>query len=208
MDKFDSIIFDLDGTLWNTIESGVKSLAEIKNKYEDITNEISAEDIKNSMGLPFDAIAKKYYGYLEKYKSEKYTKEAMELNIKNLMKNGGTLYPKVKETIRKLSENYKLFIVSNCIEGYIESFLNCSLLGDYFDDFENNGRTKLSKGENIKLIIKRNNLKNAVYVGDTTGDKNAADIAGIKFIYASYGFGNVEGYDYKIDEISELLDII
>lgn len=208
MDKFDSIIFDLDGTLWNTIDSCVKSIAEIKSKYEDITNDITAEDIENSMGLPFDAIVKNYYGYLEKSKAEKYTRESMELNIKNLMKNGGTLYPKVKETIMKLSENYKLFIVSNCIEGYIESFLNCSLLGNYFDDFENNGRTKLSKGENIKLIIKRNNLKNAVYVGDTSGDKNAADIAGIKFIYASYGFGNVEDYDYKIDEISKLLDII
>lgn len=208
MEKLDSIIFDLDGTLWSTIESSVKAVSEIKSKYKDIINDVTEEDIRNSMGLPFDAIVEKYYGYLEKSKAEKYTRESMELNIKNLMKNGGTLYPKMQETIKKLSKNYKLFIVSNCIEGYIESFLNCSLLGDYFEDFENNGRTGLSKGENIKLVIKRNNLKNAIYVGDTIGDKKAADIAGIKFIYASYGFGNVEEYDYKIDEISQLCQIL
>ena len=39
--------------------------------------------------------------------------------------------------------------------GYIESFLETSNLKDYFSDFENNGRTGLEKGENIKLLIKR-----------------------------------------------------
>lgn len=100
-----------------------------------------------------------------------------------------------------------MYIVSNCIEGYIESFLNSSNLTDYFKDYESNGRTKLSKGENIKLIIERNNIKKAIYVGDTISDKEAADYAKIPFVYASYGFGNVEQYDYKIDEINDILNI-
>ncbi|MEW8993698.1 HAD family hydrolase [Clostridium sp.] len=77
----------------------------------------------------------------------------------------------------------------------------------YFIDFEHPGRTGLTKGENIKLIINRNNLKNPMYVGDTQGDRNAARTAGIPFVYAAYGFGKVEDYDYKIDKFPELIDI-
>lgn len=208
MEKFDGIIFDLDGTLWDTIDSCVKTLSEVKNKYSDILYDISAEEIKNTMGLPFDEIVKIYYGYLDKEKAEKYTKEAFNRNVDNLLKNGGTLYPKLQETIKELSKYFKLCIVSNCIEGYIESFLNTSMLNDYFCDYESHGKTKLTKGENIKLVIERNHLKNAIYVGDTQGDKSAATYAGIPFMYASYGFGNVIEYDYKLNEISEILKVL
>ena len=127
--------------------------------------------------------------------------------MENLLKEGGTLYPNTRETIINLSKKYKLYIVSNCVKGYIESFLNTSGLKDYFDDYESYGNTLLSKGENIKLVIERNNLKNPIYVGDTNGDIEGARIAGIPFVYASYGFGDVESFDYKIDDISELLNI-
>ena len=48
-------------------------------------------------------------------------------------------------------------------------------------------------------------MENPVYVGDTTGDKESADYGGIPFIYAAYGFGNVEGADYTINDFKELL---
>lgn len=204
MNKVDGIIFDLDGTLWSTIDSCVKVLGEIKSKYPEVTKEINREEVEKSMGKSFDEIVKDYYGYIEKERAIVIAKEAFIENVNNLMKNGGTLYPKLEETIKKLSMNYKLFIVSNCIDGYIESFLRTSGLSNYFLDFECNGKTKLSKGENIELIIKRNNLKNAIYVGDTMGDKEAARYAKVPFVYASYGFGEVDEYDYLINSISEL----
>ena len=207
MQEFDSIIFDLDGVLWSTIDSCVKSLAEIKDKHEEITRDITAEIVMSCMGLPFDAIVEKYYGYIEKGKATLYAKEAFDKNIENLLKNGGTLYQKLKHTIIELSREYKLYIVSNCVEGYIESFLKTSGLEKYFCDYECNGKTGLSKGENIKLVIDRNGLKKSVYVGDTISDKEAADYAGVPFVYAAYGFGMVESYDYKIDDISDLLKI-
>lgn len=205
--NIDSIIFDLDGTLWDTVDCAVQTLEEIKNKYEDITKTITADEVKSAMGKVFDEIVEIYYGYLPEEKATLYTKEAFEKNVDNLLKKGGKLYDNTENTIIELTKKYKLFIVSNCIDGYIESFIKTSKLGKYFTDYECIGRTNLSKGENIRLVIERNNLKNSVYVGDTLKDKEAADFAEIPFVFASYGFGNVNEYVYKLDDIKDLLEM-
>ncbi len=207
MKVFDSIIFDLDGTLWSSVNSSLKALKEVRKKHSEVTRDITKEEVISCMGPTFDEIVNVYYGYLPKEKAIKYTQEAFENNINNLLKEGGDLYLNTKDTIIKLSKKYKLYIVSNCTEGYIEAFLNTSKLKDCFSDYECNGKTKLSKGENIKLITKRNNLKKSIYIGDTINDLNAAKYANIPFIYASYGFGNLTEYDYLIKDISDLINI-
>ena len=207
MGKIDAIIFDLDGTLWNTVDSCLKATSFVKEEHSDITRDVTIEQIESAMGKTSDEIINIYYGYLPREKGEEYANEAFNKNVENLLKEGGTLYPNTRDTIIKLSKKYKLYIVSNCVKGYIESFLNTSGLKDYFSDYESYGNTLLSKGENIKLVIKRNNLKNPIYVGDTKGDMEASNYAGIPFVYAAYGFGKVESFDYKIADISELLDL-
>ena len=205
--EIDAIIFDLDGTLWNTVDSCLKATSFVKEEHSDITRDVTKEQIESAMGKTSDEIINIYYGYLPREKGEEYANEAFNKNVENLLKEGGTLYPNTRDTIIKLSKKYKLYIVSNCVKGYIESFLNTSGLKDYFSDYESYGNTLLSKGENIKLVIKRNNLKNPIYVGDTKGDMEASNYAGIPFVYAAYGFGKVESFDYKIADISELLDL-
>lgn len=205
MDNIDSIIFDLDGTLWNALDSTIETLKEIKKRHKEITKEITKDDIMSCMGLTFEETAEKYYGYLSKNEREKYTKEAIEENSLYLKKHGAKLYKGLQEVIKTLSQNYSLYIVSNCIESYLDAFFATSNLKEYFKDYETNGRTGLSKGENIKLLVKRNKLKRAIYVGDTKKDQEAAIEANIPFIFASYGFGNVTTYDYKIESLSDLL---
>ena len=205
--EIDAIIFDLDGTLWSAVDSCLKATSLVKKEHSDITRDVTKEQVESAMGKTSEEIINIYYGYLPREKGEEYANEAFNKNVDNLLKEGGTLYPNTRETIIKLSKKYKLFIVSNCVKGYIESFLNTSGLKDYFSDYESYGRTLLSKGKNIKLVIERNNLKNPIYVGDTKGDMEALKIAGIPFVYASYGFGKVDKYDYKIADISELLDL-
>ena len=205
--EIDAIIFDLDGTLWNTVDSCLKATSFVKEEHSDITRDVTIEQIESAMGKTSDEIINIYYGYLPREKGEEYANEAFNKNVENLLKEGGTLYPNTRDTIIKLSKKYKLYIVSNCVKGYIESFLNTSGLKDYFSDYESYGNTLLSKGENIKLVIERNHLKNPIYVGDTKGDMEASNYAGIPFVYAAYGFGKVESFDYKIADISELLDL-
>ena len=205
--EIDAIIFDLDGTLWNTVDSCLKATSFVKEEHSDITRDVTKEQIESAMGKTSDEIVNIYYGYLPREKGKEYANEAFNKNVDNLLKEGGTLYPNTRDTIIKLSKKYKLYIVSNCVKGYIESFLNTSGLKDYFSDYESYGNTLLSKGDNIKLVIERNNLKNPIYVGDTKGDMEASNYAGIPFVYAAYGFGKVEVFDYKINDISELLNL-
>lgn len=202
--KFDSIIFDLDGTLWDATEAISKTWSEILESYPEIDKVVTVDELKGLMGLRLEEIGEKLFPTLNKEMQKKLMLKCCDYEIVYINKNGANLYPDVIETIKYLAENYKLFIVSNCQDGYIESFLNTTNTSKFFKDFECPGRTGLSKGENIKLIIERNNLKSPIYVGDTQGDYDSSKYAEIPFIYAEYGFGKVPDYIYKLSSFSEL----
>ena len=56
--------------------------------------------------------------------------------------------------------------------------------------------------------MQKNNITNAIYIGDTQGDFDACKIAGIPMIFASYGFGSVQNPDYTINDIKELPELL
>ena len=91
--------------------------------------------------------------------------------------------------------------------GYIETFLTVHGLEKYFSDTECNGGTGLSKGENIRLVMERNGIERAVYVGDTLMDMQAADQAGVPFIHAAYGFRKPDRETESIGEIGEIISV-
>ena len=206
--KFDSIIFDLDGTLWDSTVEVAKTWSTIIAKYNLSRKEVTVEDLKPCMGKLLDEIARILLPDLDEEMQMKIINECCKYENEYLRDYGATLYDKLEETLEKLAKDYKLFIVSNCQDGYIESFFNSHGLEKYFIDYECPGRTGLPKAENIKLVVERNNLKNPVYVGDTQGDANAAKAANVPFIYAKYGFGDVEEFEDKIESFEELLKII
>jgi len=121
---------------------------------------------------------------------------------------GGQLFPHVKEVLADLAKLHPVFIVSNCLSGYIENFIEFHHLQNIFSDFESSGNTGLSKAENIKLIIARNKLISPVYVGDTAWDQEASEINKLPFIYAGYGFGKANNPIYRIDDFKELKTLL
>ena len=90
----------------------------------------------------------------------------------------------------------------------MDAFLSYHKLGKYFCDTAFEDPETLSKGENIKKMLAKHSFENSLYIGDTQGDKNAASLAKIPFGYASYGFGTVDGYDYKFDSFRDILKLI
>ena len=206
--KFDGIIFDLDGTLWDSTAEVAKTWTSVIAKYNLNRKEVTVEDLKPCMGKLLDEIASILLPELDPKKQMQVIKECCEYENEYLGEYGATLYDKLEDTLKELSKNHKLFIVSNCQDCYIECFFKAHKLDKYFIDYECPGRTGLPKGENIKLIVERNNLKNPVYVGDTQGDANAAKLANVPFIFAKYGFGNVDEFFNSIESFDELLEII
>ena len=202
------IIFDLDGTLWDSADVVIKAwnvtLSEIKEVQEPITK----EKLKNIMGLQLKEAGEVLFPYLDTELSMKIMKRCCEIEQEWIRKEGGILYSRLEQTLKALSKKYKLFIVSNCECGYIEAFLYYHKeLKPYITDFECAGNTGLSKGKNIKRVIEKHKLKRPIYIGDTQGDCDAAKEADIPYIYASYGFGKVSSYDYKLGQISDLLNL-
>jgi phosphoglycolate phosphatase len=204
---FDSIIFDLDGTLWDSTDAAAIIWKEEASKFKEVTDLISADRLKALYGLPLEEIAVKLLSSVPRETAIKIMQESTTKQCPYLEKVGGILFPGLEETLKELKKSYRLFIVSNCEEGYIQCFLKAHQLQDYFEDFEYPGRTGVLKADNIRLIVKRNNLMTPVYVGDTAGDATAAKDAGLPFVYARYGFGQVEEFDYVIDSFDELLEL-
>ena len=205
--KIDSIIFDLDGTLWDSTEAVLKAWSNVCANNKDIKESITNEILQSIMGLQIYQIGAKLFPYLEEARQTEILALCCEEERKLLLKEGGMLYKDLESILHILSKSYALFIVSNCQCGYIETFLEYHNLAKYFKDIECAGNTRLVKGENIKSVMKRNNLKHSVYVGDTQGDFDAAKLANIPFVFASYGFGKVDGYDYIIKEISDIVKL-
>jgi len=204
----DSIIFDLDGTLWSSLEGVCDVWNMILAKHSNIKRVILPNDMEKCMGDTINVIGKKLFPELDENSQMNLMKECCDAEQIYLGEHGGVLYPKLEDTLSTLSEKYKLFIVSNCQDGYIQCFFKAHKLDKYFTDFECSGKTGLSKGENNKIIIQRNSLRNPIFVGDTNGDAESAIVAGIPFVYANYGFGNVEKYDYVIESFEALLTIV
>ena len=199
-----AIIFDLDGTLWDSTES----ICEIWNTViEQDTKEhpgLTREHIRALMGMTMEDIAAALFP--DKPKSEQTRLMGLCSKAENeyLSRRGAILYDDLEDTLRTLSKDHRLFIVSNCQEGYIQAFLEAHKLGQYFTDFEMYGRTGKPKRDNIRLLMERNSLTEAVYVGDTDGDQFAARCARIPFIFAAYGFGSASYPDGIIHSLKEL----
>ena len=199
-----AIIFDLDGNLWDSREAVAKSYNKALKNIKDVDRIITVDDLTKTMGKTMDVIARILFDKVSPERALQILEECSRVELEEVAVSGGVLYPELEKTLFELKKSYKLMIVSNCQEGYIETFFSAHKLGYLFDDYENWGRTGLSKGENIALVIERNKIEKAVYVGDTDGDYISACEANVPFIHAAYGFGKPHDSTPFIKEISKL----
>lgn len=203
----ESIIFDMDGTLWDSSRSVAQSWNEAVSGLPDVNINLTEKDIQGIMGLTMDVIADKFFGNTSKERRMEIMNICGSHENEYLKIHGGQLYENAEKTLESLSREHRLFIVSNCQSGYIEAFLEYYGLGKLFDGFICWGDNSLPKGDNIKYIMNKNNITDAVYVGDTQGDCDSAYYAGAKFIHAAYGFGTADRTDaviHRFDELSSL----
>lgn len=203
---FDALVFDLDGTLWNASEysalgwnNGLRSLG--------IDRVITVEELQKVLGKPgpecvqilLPAESKQYPNLLDVLKHHE--KIAIQTN-------GGKLYDSLEMTIKSLSRKYDLFLVSNCGEWYLNEFFKVSGIKEYLRGYDCYGISKQNKSEMLTKLKQKYHLTRPAYVGDTETDETAARNAGYSFIFAGYGFGVSRNPDFKINSLSELMDVL
>ena len=201
--KTGAVIFDLDGTLWDASET----IAPAWNAWceaHGVERRFTPADCRSYCGKTLPEIARVVFPEAEPAWAETVVNGCCEAECIPLAKQGGRLYPGLLSVLEELGRDYLLAVVSNCGLGYIEAFFSGNRTGPYFDDYENAARTGLSKGQNIRLVMERNGVERAVYLGDTQGDREAAREAGVPFIHAAYGFGQVSSPEAAIRSIREL----
>ena len=202
------IIFDMDGTLWDSAEGVAISWTEIVNKEYDKERVITTEDIQGVMGRTMDKIAEALFPELPLEPRLDLLRKCCDYENEYLRIHGGILYPDLEDTFKALQENYDLYIVSNCQAGYIEAFLEHYGFEHYFKDIECYGNNGFQKSENIRGIVERNHMEKAVYVGDIQGDYDASCKASVGFIHAAYGFGTIDANVQKVDCFADLEEAV
>ena len=198
-----AIVFDLDGTLWDSVKSVVdiwnKALASV-----GIEPTMNYGELSKCMGLRIEQIFDRVVPQATQEQRKLIKERCITLENGYLAQHGGVLYDGVEDTLKELQKEYRLFIVSNCQDGYIQAFFKAHGLQKYFEDYECAGRTGLSKGKNIRILAERNKLENPIYVGDTISDYEATVEAEVPFLFAEYGFGEVENAQLAADSFPEI----
>ena len=203
------VIFDLDGTLWDSSVQVAESWNVVIEREVGKEHTLSAADIMKYMGLTMTEIADRHFGFLPEKERYELSHKCEEFENSYITEHGGRLFEGVEETIAKLKDmGVKMAVVSNCQEGYIKAFLDSMNMWKYFVDYEEWGRTMLLKADNIKLVMERNGASKGIYVGDIQKDSDAAHKAGIDCIYASYGFGEINDAVATLKSFDELPGIL
>ncbi|HOI97040.1 MAG TPA: HAD-IA family hydrolase [Candidatus Pacearchaeota archaeon] len=200
----DAIIFDVDGTLWNACLASASGWNYGLKKI-GIKRVVTFHDLESVAGNPYKKCIEIILPGLQETHPNLF--EVLDACENEAIKiNGGIFYDGVIEGIKNLAKSYKVFIVSNCARWYLDLFLDFSGLRPFVAGFDCNGMSGLPKNEMLAKMEKNFYLKNPVYVGDTASDEEAVRLAGMDFIYVSYGFGKPKGNPRTCDSFGSLVD--
>lgn len=206
--KFDAVILDVDGTVWDSTPLVAKAWTTAAKKC-GLDRSITPEMLHGLFGKTMHEIANELLPDADDNTKENVLAACLEEENRVIAEDQSDInYPGVTETIKELSKTIPVCIVSNCQSGYIELFIKKSGLEDYITDHECYGNNGKPKAENIRLLIERNGYKTPVYVGDTVMDEEACDKAGVPFIFASYGFGEAKHPICEINSFKMLKNVL
>jgi len=205
MTKPDSLIFDMDGTLWDAADTYVASW-NAGFKKENVDKIISREDLGHMMGWEKRKVLEHIMPDFDEEKQERIFSTINDFRSELIPEMGGILYEGIKDGLTQLSKNYKLFIVSNCPENLIRQFMEWADITHLITDEIAHGVNFKPKHYNIRLLIERYDLKSPVYIGDTETDSIESRKAQLPFVFLSYGFGKTEDYDLKFDSFHAFTD--
>lgn len=187
--SFDTILFDLDGTLVDT-SAGI--LDSIRFTIDRLHLPVLDEDaMRTFIGPPLSFSFEKYFGMEQK---------AIEIAISTFREYYGEkgiynaeIYNGIEDLLCSLKQkSYNLGVATYKREDFAIEVLKHMHISDYFDVVHGaDSDGKIKKSEIIELCAKdlKVEKKRCLYVGDTQADADAALKAGVHFCAVDWGFG-------------------
>lgn len=215
MKKYNTIIFDLDGTLIDTSEGIINCYNNTAKEYNK--NIISRENFTGIIGCPL------YVGFTKNYNmTDEEAKEAV-IKYRNLYNEIGIYeskpYDGILDLLKKLKQNgYNVAVATLKLEKFAKLMLKNHELDKYIDViFGPTESIEYKKSDLLKKVIKHFNVSKSevILVGDSIYDSEGAKEIGIDFIGVTYGLGYnsiedvINGYHtgYSLN-VENLFDII
>ena len=208
MEKLKAIIFDMDGTIADSAEIGLKAVNSLADKYS-YDPVIDSPEIRDLSPTEFIRSHLKLGGirFLLWFREVKhiFTKHVDKIKI----------FPDIKETIQGIKDmGLEVGLVtSNSKENTIQILRNNDLL-DLFN-FIYTGASLFSKARTIKKMLKQEKLSvfNTIYIGDEIRDIVACNKVGIPIISVTWGANSAkvlkehkaDYYAWKPDDIIDIL---
>ena len=207
--RYESLILDIDGTLWDS-RALVAEGYNIQLRAEGLDHLCTdAETLKTLFGKVMTEIADNLFPDFPPEERYALMERCMETENKYLEENPCHIgYAGIKEVLAELKKRYRLFIVSNSQCGYPDLCVEKLGLQDLIEGHLCFGDTGTTKGQTILTLMRKYGLASAAYIGDTQGDLDACEEAGIDFIWAAYGFGAPAHWVAKADSPQALLEIL
>ena len=205
--KENNLIFDLDGTLFDSAPEILDCLREIF-RINDI--EVNNDFNYSIIGPPLKDTLKSLVQEKDINKIDRLISDFIKLyDSKYCYKT--ELYKNVRETLEILEREKRLLLITNKRHAPTKIMLENKNIIHFFENYfcvDANYPKKKDKTTLIANTISDLNINpaNTVYIGDTKGDLLASDNNNIKFIYAGWGYGeNIDSAFLNLNDISELV---
>lgn len=190
------IIFDLDGTLLNTLEDLTDSVNYMLSQFDYPSKNI--EQIKNYVG---NGVYKLIERAVPEGKLNKNFDKCVEIfknHYKENMYNKTSLYQGIEQMLKKLKQKgFIIAVASNKFDLAVKELCNkyfSNLIDCAFGENEKAGIKKKPSPDIVLNILTKYNLlpEQALYVGDSEVDIQTAKNSGIECISVCWGFKTKE----------------
>ena len=192
-------IFDLDGVLIDSKHMMQQAWQVCELEYE-LTQ--TFDEYFKCIGMPFKDILKTI-GIEDNHNAIKHTYDKASIE---LMEYCLEFYDDVEDTLKELKKKHKIAVVTSKTAERTKLILDkMNVEFDYVVSPKTGLRGKPAPDQIMFCLAMLNvDPQDAVYVGDMQVDYWASERAGIDFIHATYGYGNVK-CEHSVDQIKQLI---
>ncbi|WP_091483882.1 HAD hydrolase-like protein [Gracilibacillus orientalis] len=211
-----SLIFDMDGTLFQTDKILELSLEDTFNYLRSLDKWSTVTPIdkyREIMGVPLPKVWETLLPYHSVEERDQTNAYFLERLIENIRSGKGALYPEVKEVFSYLKENnFAIYIASNGLTEYLKAIVSYYHLDKYVTEtFSIQQINSLNKSDLVQNIIKKYDITYGAVVGDRLSDINAAKDNGLVSVGCNFDFAREDELaqaDMVIDDLTELQTIL